>query len=113
MTRPPARLPEARLGEAVRTALAPGVARRLLAALERRWGGTRFYLPLAAARLTWRGAEPRGAAERFAADVVRETGAAGGSRRDAELLLLSLAGHRISVAWRRGAFGENGPREGE
>ena len=106
-------VPDVRLGDAVRTALAPPVAARLLAVIARRWGGTRFYLPMAAARFTWLGAEPLGAAERFAADVLHETVAAGGPRQDAELLLLSLAGCQVFVAGGRRRRGwENRPPRG-
>ena len=91
-------VPDVRLGDAVRTALAPPVADHLLAVIARRWGGTRFYLSMAAATRTRRAGEPWGAAARFAADVLHETVAAGGPRRDAELLLLSLAGCQVFVA---------------
>ena len=105
-------VPDVRLGDAVRTALAPPVADRLLAVIARRWGGTRFYLPMAAATRT-RAGEPWGAAARFAADVLHETVAAGGPRRDAELLLLSLAGCQVFVAGGRRRRGwENRPPRG-
>ena len=106
------KVPDARLGDAARAALPPRVAGRLLAALERRWGGIRLYIPMTAARLAWRGSEPQGAAERFTADVAAETVAAGGTRHDAALLLLSLAGSQVFIAG-GGRVGKTTPSEEE
>ena len=85
--------------EAVRCVLAPAAAEQVERSLTDRWRGARIYLPMPAARLTWRDPRrgPAGAAERWADDLAREVERAGGSPADARAVLLPLAGTHVLI----------------
>lgn len=83
-----------RWDDSVRCVMPPGDAGPVCDEVRRRWRGARLYIPLRAARLD--GAEPCGAAERFAADLADAVRARGGDDDRARSILLALAGeHQI------------------
>ena len=69
----------------------------IAAEVARRWKGARLYLPIRAARLHWRGEQPQGAAERFAASMRDIVVLRGGTTSQARAILLSLAGRHFVV----------------
>ena len=105
-----------RVADAIRRGTGRPGPRDVSRPVDDRAGMRRRALALAAsfgAATRTRAGEPWGAAARVAADVLHETVAAGGPRRDAELLLLSLAGCQVFVAGGRRRRGwENRPPRG-
>lgn len=78
-------------------AVLPDAAPRIVARVAGQWRGANLYLPLRVTRLRWAGAAPRGAAERFAADLHAAVLAHGGTTEDARVVLAALVGRRFVV----------------
>lgn len=78
------------------TAAAPA---RIAQSLESRWGGARVFMTIPAVKQRWRaeGRDPKGGAERLAADIEQAILDCGGEREHVERVLLACTGGHLFV----------------